>query len=355
MVRGSVRLASQDTTRPLPNATVVLHRVGRAAAGPVDSVRSDANGMYTFRYRATQDSAVYFVSSTYGGVAYFTSPLTGPDVHGDSAEVVVFDTTSAGPRVDTRSRHLVVFARGTAKRQTIAEVYWLENTSAKTHVSTPSHPAWSFQLPDDAQNVHADGGEIAPDAVKVERGRVAVYAPISPGVRQLQIRYDVPAQRTTKLPAGDSLSVLEVLAEDPGATVSGARLAAQAPVVIQGRSFQRFLAQNVSPNAVFSVGGGGGGTRSLSARSIYIGAGVAALGIVLLLGFTRLTLNPGRVNVTIKETPRRAEEIAHAIAALDARMERRTLSDHERAAYTAQREALTSELTNVLAERDDRL
>src|SRR5262249_16257435 len=119
-VRGTVHLGGEDTTRIVPNAMVVLHRVGRTVAGPLDSVRSDARGNYSFHYRATADSAVFFVSSMYRGVAYFTPPLAGPDVRGDSADITVFDTTSTGASIATRSRHVIAFARSGNKRQTLA-------------------------------------------------------------------------------------------------------------------------------------------------------------------------------------------------------------------------------------------
>ena len=51
---------------PIANQWVVLHRVGRDRAGPVDSTRTTADGRFHIRYRATGDSsALYFVSTKY--------------------------------------------------------------------------------------------------------------------------------------------------------------------------------------------------------------------------------------------------------------------------------------------------
>ncbi|MFL5571889.1 MAG: hypothetical protein ACJ78R_00085, partial [Gemmatimonadaceae bacterium] len=57
-------------------AWVVLHRVGPDRAGPLDSTLSDARGRYSFNYvRSGSDDAIYFVSASYDGIAYFTPPL----------------------------------------------------------------------------------------------------------------------------------------------------------------------------------------------------------------------------------------------------------------------------------------
>jgi hypothetical protein len=48
-------------------------------------------------------------------------------------------------------------------------------------------------------------------------------------------------------------SVLEVLVEEPSATVTGGQLKRVAPVAIEGHSFVRFLAADVPRDAVVSI------------------------------------------------------------------------------------------------------
>ena len=96
-VDGQIVTGTREGTRPVAGQWVVLHRVGQDRAGPIDSMQTTANGRYHFAFRASGDtSALYFASTTYGGVAYFTSPLRGDIVRGDDAAITVFDTTS-GP------------------------------------------------------------------------------------------------------------------------------------------------------------------------------------------------------------------------------------------------------------------
>ena len=78
-VDGRVVRGMRERQSPIANQWVVLHRVGRDRAGPLDSVRTTSTGAFKFRYRSSGDSdAVYFVSTSYGGVAYFTPPLPRP-------------------------------------------------------------------------------------------------------------------------------------------------------------------------------------------------------------------------------------------------------------------------------------
>src|SRR5687768_6034196 len=72
-VEGQVVRPGARDMLPVPNVWVTLHRVGSDRAAPLDSVRADAAGKYTFEYRRTGDeSAIYFASASYGGIAYFT-------------------------------------------------------------------------------------------------------------------------------------------------------------------------------------------------------------------------------------------------------------------------------------------
>ena len=75
---------------PAAGTWVTLHRVGKDTAGPIDSVRTDGQGHYRFRWTpfGTADG-VYFASTTWGGIAYFTPPLKNVDARGDDAEITV--------------------------------------------------------------------------------------------------------------------------------------------------------------------------------------------------------------------------------------------------------------------------
>jgi hypothetical protein len=352
-VSGVIERTTEDTTAPLAGAWVVLHRVGRGSAGPLDSMRSDARGRYAFQYRTTADSAVYFASSMHNGVAYFTPPFAGVNVTGDEAEIVVFDTSSAGAGPQSRGRHIVVFSSTDKTVRRVSEVLWLENTSAATRVASRSGPAWRGQIPAVASVPRIDGGNFPPDAVRFAAGVVELYAPISPGLHQIHFSYDVPVKAfPLAMLVGDSTTVLEVLLEDQTGSVRHAAFATEDPVTVEGRTFRRFLAHDMPPGATVQIVIPA--TSRISGRTLYIMAVIAAAGFVLLLGLMRGQGRRAPLPSVTKDTPLQADQLASAIATLDEQFaKQKAPGDAAREAYRAKRADLNAQLTAVLEARDD--
>jgi hypothetical protein len=187
-VQGAVMLAGDSTERPVPGAWVTLHRVASDRAGPLDSARTDARGGFAFRYRPTgTPDAIYFVSTTYAGIAYFTRPLRLPDVRGEDAEIAVFDTTTTPVRITVRGRHAVVSAAEADGARTVLEVFELSNDTSVTAVAPASggRGTWSVPVPAAARDVQVRQGEVAAVAVSTTGGRVSLTAPYGPGIKQI--------------------------------------------------------------------------------------------------------------------------------------------------------------------------
>ncbi|HEY3257230.1 MAG TPA: hypothetical protein VGJ64_00105 [Gemmatimonadaceae bacterium] len=240
---------------PVPRIMVTLHRVGSDRAGPLDSVRADASGHYAFTYRRTGDeSAIYFASASYGGIAYFTPPLSDTVVKGENAEIAVFDTTSVGIPIGVRGHHVVVSAVDANARRSVTEVYELANDSSVTRIARGpgvTGPVWTARVPAQATDFSVSQGDIPAAAVAFSRSRVSVFAPIAPGLAQLAFSYSLPA---SSFPLSVSIQqptqIFEVLVEDEKGSVRGAKLKEKNPVVLERRSFRRFLADDVPVNAV---------------------------------------------------------------------------------------------------------
>jgi len=257
-VTGRVVKPGGDSVVAVPNTWVTLHRVGTDHAGPVDSTHTGASGYYAITYQRTGASdAIYFISSSHDGVAYFSHPLNPGHEGGDDAEIVVFDTTSRPVPVTVRGRHLIVSRPASDGERTVTEVFELSNDTSVTRVATsdsPSAAVWSSIIPSSANNPVVADGDIPAAAVRFADARALVYAPFAPGMKQLAFHYDLPANAfPLKVPLEHGAVVLEVLVEDPTAIASGARLRAAAPVAIEGHEFRRYLAADVPPNAVATV------------------------------------------------------------------------------------------------------
>ena len=230
---------------------VTLHRVGSDTAGPMDSLRTDASGRFTFRYqpRGATD-AVYFVSASYDGIAYFSQPLVQPVTRGPDAEITVFDTTSQHVPIQIRGRHLIVSSPGTGGSRTVVEVFELSNDSSVTLVSpgtSGDRPTWHTGIPPGAEGVRVGQGDVSADAVTVVHHDCEVFAPSAPGLKQISFTYTLPSSAfPLTRPTAAAVSVMEILLEEPTAQAEAPRVREVDPVSIQGRTFRRFIAQDVA-------------------------------------------------------------------------------------------------------------
>lgn len=356
-VRRPVRSGGDSTGMgAAPGVWVTLHRVGKDTAGPIDSVRSDANGRYRFRYTpfGTGD-AVYFASTTYGGIAYFTAPLREQNAVGDVSEITVFDTTSRSFPLSVKGRHLIVSKSDSTDMRTVVEVFELSNDSLFTLIAadTPNAaPTWSSAVPASARDVRANEGEISPDAFAASPGRVSVFAPIAPGVKQVAYSYKVPnSSFPLAMRAEQGAVVFEVLLEEAQGTVSGQGFANVDPVTLEGRNFRRFLAQDVKPDAQIVVELPSSGTPG---RNLYIAGLLVAVGFLMMLALTRSMQRAASKRQPVAPTLRPvepeiplADRLAQEIAALDAIYAKQ---EQPLASVTAAYEKRRAELKDALSE-----
>ncbi|MFN2636256.1 MAG: hypothetical protein ABR585_04465 [Gemmatimonadaceae bacterium] len=234
---------------------VVLHRVGPDRAGPLDSVRTNRTGHYAFRYARTgSDDAIYFVSATYDGIAYFTPPLAEGRVAGDDGEITVFDTTSTRIPLSLRGHHVVVSAVDANALRSVLEVYDLSNDTSVTRIASseaPSGATWQTHVLPAATNFRVSQGDIPAAAVTYTNGLVNVYAPIAPGIKQLSFSYSLPASSfPLKLPLEKTTGVYEIMIEEQSGSVTGPHLREVEPVTVESRNFRRFLASDMPENSV---------------------------------------------------------------------------------------------------------
>lgn len=257
-VVGRVVKPGGDSVVAVPGAWVTLHRVGTDHAGPLDSTRATVDGRYVFNYSRTgADDAIYFASSSHGGVAYFTNPLHAGEDQGDDTEITVFDTTSRVTPMSVRGRHLVVSRVDPQGNRIVTEVFDLSNDTSVTRVARNDGTAgavWASILPSEAKNPLVAGGDIPAAAVRFADGRALVYAPFAPGIKQLAYRYTIDEGAfPLRIPVQRPTSVLEVLLEEATARVDVPGLRQMPPVAVEGRDFRRFIAQDIPAASVLVV------------------------------------------------------------------------------------------------------
>ena len=344
-VTGRVIRPAADSMRGVAGAWVVLHRVGPEHSGPLDSVRTAGDGRFTIRYAPTgSPDAIYFVSATHDGIAYFSPPLdTGRTVEG--AELAVFDTTSMPVPIHVRGHHVVVTAREDDGKREVVEVFELANDSSVTRVAAGEVPVWTAALPEGATDIRIGEGDVSDDAIRTDSGRVRLYAPLAPGIKQLSYAYRVDAGAfPLSLPIEGRGGMLEVLLEEPNAVATAPGLERVEPVTVESRTFNRFLAQELSRSG--SVLRIDVSPASSAARQIWVVAIIASIAAAMIVGLARSGRRGARARAP-QERP--SERLAREIAELDAHMERTPeISDAARAAYGSRRAELKQQLSSAL-------
>jgi len=353
-VEGRVVLGSARRQPGVAGQTVVLHRIASDSAGSLDSARTSRDGRFRFAYTAAGE-ALYIVSTRFAGIAYFTPPLRATDVRRGGADIVVFDTTTSDIVLAVRGRHFIVAAPDENGVRRVVEVFEIANDTSLTRIAGPGGaPSWSVRLPGGATSARAGQSDVPAEAVRFEGGDAQVFAPFPPGLKQIVFSYELPRGAfPLGIPASAPAGTLEVLLEEEAAAATGGGLVRQEPVRLEGRGYQRYLAQDVPANAALrlAVPETRRSGRTLPTLIVTMAGVLFALGAVT--GRRRAPAPPpasGRGPVTVAEPVPDAESLASAIAALDTVLESLPdPGDGARAAYAARRTELKDRLLASLA------
>jgi hypothetical protein len=348
-VEGRIVIPAPDREIPVPQVMVTVHRVGPDSAGPLDSVRTDAQGRYRVDFhRFGSDEAVYFAAVVYRGIAYFSPPLRGGITRGDDAVITVFDTSTHLVPFTIQGHHVVIGKPDADGKRHVVEVFELSNDTLVTIVGKDSlAPVWSTALPPGATNFKGGQGDVAAEALAVRAGRVVMLAPFGPGVKQLSYSYTLdedafPLHFTMER----QTSVLEVLLEEEGAQARSKTLRSTGNASTQGRSFKRFLSQGTLAGEELRIDVP---TRAFATRTrVLVGVAIVIV-LAMAAALARALLGRSAARAVRREGPPRSESLLAALAVLDARHEAGDVSLSPEV-YASERASLKSSLTAALAE-----
>jgi hypothetical protein len=264
--------------------------------------------------------------------------------------------------VRINGRHIIVSASDAAEQREVLEVFEITNDTSVTRVSGGRDSAtFRVVLPEGATGFSGQQGDVSPEAIALVNGRAEVYAPLAPGIKQISFSYKLPRSAfPLAVPAVDTTELLEVLLEDATGVAEGARLVRQGPVTSSGRTFVRWLAENVPAIAVVRVSFPSASRRPVIPTFVVVAAGLAAAMLFAMRTIARRRVPAERAPVDADADP---DRLASRIAALDAAFDRKRLGARalgrevdadDRAAYEAERTRLKGALTDALARRDER-
>ena len=208
--------------------TALLHRVsppdgtgGPDRSGEVDSVTVGPGGVFQFLLPALDAGTdVYFVSVEYDGVLYFGSGITAPEQLDSLYVVQVFEAQEVpreGVALLVEQRAVFIEFGGDAWFAT--DLFVIHNEGTRTLVSQEGGVVWSYPLPGGASEpILGDGGDLLPDGVTFESGRVRVSGPLPPGGSGFMIRYRLESLAMT-IPAPGRTALFEVMVREPSPPV----------------------------------------------------------------------------------------------------------------------------------------
>jgi hypothetical protein len=328
------RLAGRDSLAEA-NVRVVLHKVGQTIQGPIDSLVADAAGKFSFKF-TPDTSAIYLVSSRHAGIEYFSTPVPLAPGADSLVTVLTYDTTSTG-RLTLDFRNLVVNRGSDDGARRVLELLIVKNAGDRTVVGRDSlQSTWGMPLPKGAIAFQPGPGDFSPEAIQLRNDSVVVFAPISPGDKQIILEYTLPAaEGALKLPLSPA-STVNLLIEDRNAKLSGAPLAAADSDRIQGKVYQRFSG-TIASAAVLTLDV----PNPRAAAKQLVWWLVGALGLTLAVG-TALLLKPQAAAAPVRMVGRRqsATDLVDAIARIDVELKDPHVSERERHLLATDRAAL---------------
>ena len=159
---------------------------------------------------------VYFASVEYEGVLYFGSGITALEQLDSLYVVRVFKSEEVPLEgVPLLVEQRAVFIEFAGEEWFATDLFVILNQGTRTLLAQENGIVWSYPLPPGAaEPILGDGGDLPPDAVTFEGGRVCVSAPLPPGGSGFMIRYRLEKLEST-IPAPGRTALFEVMIREP--------------------------------------------------------------------------------------------------------------------------------------------
>lgn len=278
-------VVEQGDGAPLPDAPVVLHRVDPLDAGEIDSIRSDPFGRFTFALPTVPDPGgrgeVYFASVRHDGVVYFGPPVARAVELDSIYRIQVYDTVTAPPSgapIPLGVRYIL--AEAVEEGWQITDLLQLDAIGERTWVPGAEGVTWRYPMPPGIGEVEVGGGDLPGELTRFPEGSVEFTGPLSPGPRQLVVRYLLDSLAlTVPLPGG--VREMEFLVQEPAPPVRVSGLAASESVEMEpGVRYRRYVGIDLNSGVVQVLEGEEPASLPLEWLAVILGLGLTVVGLV---------------------------------------------------------------------------
>ena len=253
---GRVMLAD----RPIGGAPVVLHRVTSETSGELATGVTDASGTFRLPLEQVPTAAfnVFFVTAEYLGVRYFGQPVH-LDEPRDGYAVAVYDTTSTLTEPVRIARRDVVMLPQANDSWEVNEIVSIVNPGSRALVAGSGEPTLEIRIPEDAADFQAGEGDILPHEVSLMDDRVLLLTPVTPGRRDLYIRYRLPAQPSAAtVPLDLPTDTFNLFVQQPSHLTRVEGLGTTQMIDVEGQQFLQYGSTDLVNGGEIRLGWTGG-------------------------------------------------------------------------------------------------
>ncbi len=359
-IRGVVTDASGGI--PSAGAEVNLHGFDGMQLAMTATATLSGDGSFVFDQVEIPAGRAFLVTTEYDNVLY-GSDVAQAQVDGEplSLNIQVYPSTTdqTGLSVDRLHFFFELVNQDTLR---VAELYIISNNTGKTIVGqAPGEPVLRFSLPQGAQNLQFQEGQLGERYIEVGEG-FADTSPVRPAAAAYQVlySYELPYTRKLKLtrPIQWNTDAIVVLAPATGLSIQGDGLQDAGARDIQGAAYHTYNgpAMPAGSTLTMTVTGKLSGNLLQTGSSTNLLVGGGALGLVLIAAGAWLWLRkrpsedadaPEQMELSTAapgQRPESAEAVMDAILALDDLYQEGQLPDD---AYQARRAELKARLAEL--------
>jgi hypothetical protein len=207
----------------------------------------------------TADFNVFFVTADYLAIRYFGPPIHPSEGIPSPYSVVVYDTTSVLPvplRVNRRDVLLMGLSDGSWE---VNEIVSLTNGSPAALVAAPGQPTWSMRIPQGASDFEAGERDFLPHQITRLDDAVMLLTPFPPGVREMLIRYRLPARPTrVSVPILAPTDTFNLIVQQPSHLRSVVGLQAPTRITAESLEYLQYSGFDIAAGTSIEFGWSGG-------------------------------------------------------------------------------------------------